>query len=93
MKSFTDIFDFGDQLGEGGYGFVFKAVNKSDMKEYAIKQIELRPGEEEIILRETETHSKLSHKNIVRYHSHFTSYDGESLNKFSNITPFDLHYY
>ncbi len=82
MHSFTDFFDPRDQLGEGGYGFVFTADNKLDTVTYAIKQIELRPGEEEIILRETKTHSKLSHKNIVRYHSHFTSYDGESLKIF-----------
>jgi translation initiation factor 2-alpha kinase 3 len=63
-------------LGRGGYGQVYKALNKLDNQEYAIKKIRITShrlqkslGEDQAkaLLGEIRTLAKLSHTNIVRY--------------------------
>lgn len=56
-------------LGKGAYGAVYKARNRLDGRDYAIKKIRLSPsaGNDERTLREISALSRLSHQNIVRY--------------------------
>lgn len=56
-------------LGKGAYGAVFKARNRLDGRDYAIKKIRLSPsaGNDEKTLREISALSRLSHQHIVRY--------------------------
>ena len=56
-------------LGKGAYGAVYKARNRLDGREYAIKKIRLSSSAEndEKTLREITALSRLSHQNIVRY--------------------------
>ncbi|MCO5566088.1 hypothetical protein L7F22_019764 [Adiantum nelumboides] len=56
-------------LGKGAYGSVFRARNKLDGRDYAIKKIRLSASAEndEKTLREITALSRLSHQNIVRY--------------------------
>ncbi|KAG0198565.1 Eukaryotic translation initiation factor 2-alpha kinase [Mortierella sp. GBA30] len=60
------------KLGKGGFASVFKARNKLDGIEYAIKKIRLRGGAKvryEKIFREIKFLARLDHKNVVRYYS------------------------
>lgn len=56
-------------LGKGGYGVVFKAKNKIDDCNYAIKRIALpnSNSSRERVMREVKALAKLEHPNIVRY--------------------------
>ena len=55
-------------LGKGAYGEVFLAVEKISGKEVAIKcLLEKDPENQESILHEIETVSKLSHPNVINY--------------------------
>lgn len=56
-------------LGKGAYGAVFKARNRLDGRDYAIKKIRLSASadNDEKTLREITALSRLSHQNIVRY--------------------------
>ncbi|KAF9426811.1 hypothetical protein BGZ94_005989 [Podila epigama] len=60
------------KLGKGGFASVFKARNKLDGTEYAIKKIRLRGGSKvryEKIFREIKFLARLDHKNVIRYYS------------------------
>ncbi|KAF9585057.1 Eukaryotic translation initiation factor 2-alpha kinase [Lunasporangiospora selenospora] len=60
------------KLGRGGFASVFKARNKLDAIEYAIKKIRLRGGAKiryEKIFREIKFLARLDHKNVIRYYS------------------------
>ncbi|KAG0261886.1 hypothetical protein BG011_000583 [Mortierella polycephala] len=60
------------KLGKGGFASVFKARNKLDGIEYAIKKIRLRGGVKvryEKIFREIKFLARLDHKNVIRYYS------------------------
>ncbi|KAF9275091.1 hypothetical protein BGZ68_000124 [Mortierella alpina] len=60
------------KLGKGGFASVFKARNKLDGIEYAIKKIRLRGGAKvryEKIFREIKFLARLDHKNVIRYYS------------------------
>ncbi|KAG0349101.1 Eukaryotic translation initiation factor 2-alpha kinase [Podila humilis] len=60
------------KLGKGGFASVFKARNKLDGIEYAIKKIRLRHGGKvryEKIFREIKFLARLDHKNVIRYYS------------------------
>ncbi|KAK3842709.1 MAG: kinase-like domain-containing protein, partial [Linnemannia gamsii] len=60
------------KLGKGGFASVFKARNKLDAIEYAIKKIRLRGGAKvryEKIFREIKFLARLDHKNVIRYYS------------------------
>lgn len=62
-----------ENLGEGGYGAVFKVQHKFDSNFYAIKIIPLQKSDDkdEImeLTKEIEILSKLDHENIVRYYT------------------------
>ena len=68
------------QLGEGGFGTVFKCINTLDKREYAVKKVLLRSGLDSNghlpeqftqklhrVLREVKILALLDHPNIVRY--------------------------
>ncbi|KAF9430876.1 Eukaryotic translation initiation factor 2-alpha kinase [Entomortierella beljakovae] len=60
------------KLGKGGFASVFKARNKLDAIEYAIKKIRLRGSAKvryEKIFREIKFLARLDHKNVIRYYS------------------------
>lgn len=61
-----------ESLGEGGFGSVWKVVNKLDEKVYAIKKIKIRKLKDEgscYYLNEAKYLSALDHHNIVRYYT------------------------
>ena len=69
--------DFEDivYVNKGGFGEVFKAVNKVDKNVYAIKKMILNYDEEDEVRKlilEAQTLSKLNHENIVRYYQAWT---------------------
>lgn len=64
-------------IGKGGFGYVFRAKNLVDDREYAIKRIVIRgkkvnladnKDQQQALLIEARSLSKLSHQNIVRYY-------------------------
>eukprot|EP00057_Strongylocentrotus_purpuratus_P033626 XP_792135.3 PREDICTED: eukaryotic translation initiation factor 2-alpha kinase 3 isoform X1 [Strongylocentrotus purpuratus] len=62
-------FEHTECLGKGGFGIVFRAKNKVDENNYAVKRITL-PNREEArdkVLREARTLAILDHSGIVRY--------------------------
>ena len=68
LKTFKD-FQF---IGKGGFGVVFKATNKIDESQYAIKvmkiNLDLKEEKEDLkVIQEIKTMLKFKKKNIVRY--------------------------
>ena len=64
-------------LGKGGFGHVFKVRNVVDDREYAVKRIVIRSkkfnlagnkNQQQTLLMEARSLSKLNHQNIVRYY-------------------------
>ncbi|NXC64672.1 E2AK2 kinase, partial [Aleadryas rufinucha] len=70
-KTFLENFKKIEPIGEGGFGNVFKATSKCDKTTYAIKRVEFT----EKVEREAEGLARLTHENIVRYHSSWKGYD------------------
>ncbi|KAI9519916.1 hypothetical protein NQZ68_022943 [Dissostichus eleginoides] len=65
MSRFTSDFDCIENMGEGTYGQVLKAIEKLTGKNHAIKIVQC--GDIEKALPEVKTLIKLLHVNIVRY--------------------------
>lgn len=74
-KKFKDIV----QIGQGGFGKVYKAINYVDQKQYAIKVVRLHIRKSNSInpmteiykhrvYRELSTTAKMTSENIVRYY-------------------------
>ena len=62
------------ELGKGGNGRVFKVLNKSDNKFYAIKEIDIKEDMKDKITdyeKEANYLSKFNCKNIVKYYDSF----------------------
>jgi serine/threonine protein kinase len=62
-------------LGSGAFGDVFLAKHKIDDKFYAVKQMQKKKIDEagaskDIIIREINIHSRISHDNIIKLHSY-----------------------
>ena len=69
------------QLGKGGFGSVYKVINKNDNKIYAIKRISIKglnQKELDFIKKEANIISNIDNENIVKYHESF--YDDDYLN-------------
>ncbi|GMR30199.1 hypothetical protein PMAYCL1PPCAC_00394, partial [Pristionchus mayeri] len=58
-------------LGAGGFGCVFRATNKSDRAEYAVKRIPENKSDVEHALNEVRQLAALDHEGIVRYNHHW----------------------
>ena len=63
------------ELGKGAFGKVFKARNKIDRQDYAVKKIFFKdvdldgePQQVKKVMREVESLAALQHPNVVRYH-------------------------
>ncbi|KAG1058599.1 hypothetical protein G6F42_028607 [Rhizopus arrhizus] len=65
-------------LGRGGFASAWRARNKLDDIEYAIKKIRLLDQEEDDgydkIFREIKNLARLEHHNVVRYYSSWLEY-------------------
>ena len=69
------------KLGKGGFGSVYKVINKNDNKIYAIKRISIKglsQKELDFIKNEANIISDIDNENIVKYHDSF--YDDDYLN-------------
>lgn len=67
-KNFTKV----EEIGEGGFGVVYKALSKFEGKWYAVKKIpiKIRMGQDirkTSVFREVAAMANLSHTNVVRY--------------------------
>jgi translation initiation factor 2-alpha kinase 4 len=69
ISRYESDFEELELLGKGAFGAVFRARNRLDGRDYAIKKIRLSPsaGNDEKTLREISALSRLSHQHIVRY--------------------------
>jgi len=62
-----EIYEFGNELGRGGFSIVLEATNKKDGEQYAIKVIEKKMVDEfEQLKREIDIMKKVNHKNILK---------------------------
>ncbi|KYR01270.1 putative protein serine/threonine kinase [Tieghemostelium lacteum] len=68
ISRFQNDFQTLSTLGKGGFGIVFKVVNKYDEMEYAVKRIIVNK-ESPRELEEVKTMARLNHPNIVRYYN------------------------
>lgn len=78
LSRYRTDFDEKERLGEGGFGTVFRAVNKLDGVQYAIKKVCLSTGnskENERVLREVRHLAALDHPNIIRYYQSWMEED------------------
>ncbi|KAI9357177.1 kinase-like domain-containing protein [Pilaira anomala] len=66
----------GEILGRGGFASAWRAKNKLDDIEYAIKKIRLMHAKEgyDKIFREIKNLARLEHRNVVRYYSSWLEY-------------------
>lgn len=64
-----DFIEIG-KISSGGYGIVYKSINRLDKIQYAIKKIPLKyVTDNKNILNEVMILAHLNHNNIIRYHS------------------------
>jgi len=62
-------YDHVDFLGRGGFGVVFKAINKLDERPVAIKRVSLKkPSGKDRALKEIRYLAKLNHPNLIQYY-------------------------
>ncbi|GMS85742.1 hypothetical protein PENTCL1PPCAC_7917, partial [Pristionchus entomophagus] len=54
-------------IGEGGYGCVFRTINRNDRYVYAVKRVEVDSNHYETAVREVQAMAKLRHDGIVSY--------------------------
>ncbi|KAM4867404.1 interferon-induced, double-stranded RNA-activated protein kinase [Thomomys bottae] len=62
---FLGTFEEIEQIGAGGFGYVFKAKHKIDKKTYVIKRVKYDDSKVE---REVRALAQLDHVNIIHYH-------------------------
>lgn len=88
---FFKMFTYNTTLGHGGYGSVIKAVSNYDQRVYAVKCVQILPGEDEDLLqRESQILSKMSHRYIVTYYySWLEECTDEAANEIRNVFQLD----
>jgi serine/threonine protein kinase len=81
--SFTDKYSIHERIGKGAYATVHRCRRKHDQKDFAVKNIDIRPlklqntYDPERIIREVKVHATLSHPNIVKLEeTYWTRSDG-----------------
>ena len=70
----SGIYEFSENIGSGMYGRVYKALNKSENKFYAIKRLnfkDISAKEEKSINKEVSILRELNHPNILSYKDSF----------------------
>ena len=85
MENNNDINNYKEieNLGQGGFGSIFKVLNKKDNKYYAMKKISINENNKEKLLkieREAKILSSINNEYIVKYYESFIED-----NKFFNI--------
>jgi len=72
-KRIQDVYIIGEEIGRGGFSVVKKGMNKENKESVAVKIIEKKAGEEELMLlhREIEIMKKLHHKHIIALYDVF----------------------
>jgi NIMA (never in mitosis gene a)-related kinase len=60
-----------EKIGKGGFGKVYRVIDISSLKEYALKEIEISPNNREQVENEIRLLSQLRHKYIVKYYESF----------------------
>lgn len=83
-KDFIEI----ERIGDGGFGSVFKVINKIDDSKYAIKKIKIENLDKEkskYYLNEVRILSKLNYKHIIRYYTTWIEFDYDNINNSDNI--------
>ena len=68
-RQMTDVFERGQQVGEGTYGVVYKALDRAGGAVVALKKIRLEQEEEGVpstAIREISLLKELNHPNVVR---------------------------
>jgi serine/threonine protein kinase len=66
----SENYEFIENIGSGMYGEVYKALNKSENKYYAIKRLnfkDISDKEKNSINKEVSILQKLNHPNILSY--------------------------
>lgn len=89
-KKFQNCFTEKQEIGEGSFGLVYKAIHKLEGYTYAIKKLTISlPKNKDIrdlpIFREIATMVNLNHKNIVRFITSWAEKDFESENENEEI--------
>lgn len=81
----------GDILGRGGFASAWRARNKLDDIEYAIKKIRLANNQEgyDKIFREIKNLARLEHHNVVRYYSSWLEYASQQEDNTDDDTDYD----
>jgi serine/threonine protein kinase len=83
----SENYEFIENIGSGMYGEVYKALNKSENKYYAIKRLnfkDISDKEKNSINKEVSILQKLNHPNILSYKDSFIDRD----NYYSIVTNF-----
>lgn len=87
-----------DKVGNGGYGSVYKVVNRLDERVYAIKKIKIetpdhKNEEEETlkVLKECRTLSLLNHENILRYYGSWIQRGAPSEANRMSVQSYESH--
>lgn len=76
-------------VGQGAFGEVVKAINLIDGRNYAVKKIPLKGNvkQQDKIIREVTTLSRLHHQNVVRYYTAWV--EGTATNEFESDSESD----
>lgn len=77
LSRYRTDFEQREQLGQGGFGAVYRARQRLDGVDYAIKKvrIDISDADTSKILREVRHLAKLDHSNIIRYYNSWMEED------------------
>ena len=78
QKDITEVYEIREQIGQGGYGKVYKAIHRESGVTRAIKKIKrknLDYDNQKHLLSEFESLKKLDHPNIVKLIEHYEDKD------------------
>ena len=67
-------YEIKEELGKGGFGSVYKVINKNDNKIYAIKRVSIKGLNQkdlDYIKNEANILSSIENENIVKYYESF----------------------
>jgi serine/threonine protein kinase len=64
----NNYYDIQKVIGKGGSGIIYLAKNKQNQANYAIKEVEIFPGDEEQLQDEIKVTMDMNSENIIKYH-------------------------